>query len=421
MQVQVENVNPVTKRIKVTLSKEKVKSEVETLYRELQKTVTVKGFRKGKAPRNVLERLYKPRIDADVIQSLVRESYPKVIEEQKLAPVASPVIHESELKEGEDFSYTATVEVRPEFELPNYKGLAIAASEKSVSDADIDEQLKLLRERKATLVPMLEDRALALGDFAIIDYETFIAGSSQGKTEDTTVKVGDGQLLDEFEKTLPGLKVGETRSVDVDFPADHGNEQLAGKKVLYRVTLKDIKRQDIPELSEEFAKEVGAESLEDLKTKIRTELEGHRKEERKREIRGKILDQILEKLTMEIPPAMLDRQLRALYQSAQQVIGESGKALDRGGFDSLKDGLKTQAERRVRELLVLESIARVENLQVSEEDLNAQFEQVAQRYGQSAASVRAYYLQEGRINSLVNVLAEEKALDFLEKASTITG
>ncbi|HVO29575.1 MAG TPA: trigger factor, partial [bacterium] len=299
----------------------------------------------------------------------------------------------------------------------------IAVPSKPVTDADIDEQMKLLRERKATLVPMLEDRALVKGDFAVIDYETFIEGNaaSEGKTEDTTIKVGDDSLLDEFEASLPGMKVNETRAVEVQFPADHASEKLRGKKVLYRVTLKDIKKQELPEVTEEFAKEVGADSIEDLKKKIREELEQHRTDERKREVRNKILDAILGKTTMDVPPAMLDRQLQALYQSAQQVLGESGKVLDRGGFDSLRDGLKTQAERRVKELLVLEAISRVENLQVTEVDLNNQFESVAQRYNQSAASVRAYYLQEGRINALVNVLAEEKALDFLEKASTITG
>lgn len=423
MQVQVENVDAVTRRIKVTLPKERVSSELANVYKDLGRKVAVKGYRKGKAPRPVLERLYKPRVESDVIQQLVQESYPRIVEEHKLAPVASPVLHEAHLKEGEDFTYTATVEVKPQFDMPEYKGFSIEVPVQPVKDEEVEEQLKLLRERKAQVVPMLEDRPLAKGDFAVVDYETFIGGSPQreAKTEDTIVEVGGGQLIEEFENGLPGMRPGETRALDVDFPEEHADPKLAGKKVLYRVTLKEIKKRELPAADDEFAKEAGAENLEDLKNKIREELGRMREEERKREVRKQLVDRILEKASFEIPPAMLDRQLRQLYASAQQVLGQSGRALDHKSFDTLKSGLKEQAERRVRELLVMERISEAENIKVAEEDLQAQFEQVAQRYGQSPAAIRAYYMQEGRINGLVNVLAEEKVLDFLEKQSTITG
>ena len=421
MQVQVESVNPVTKRITVTVPADKVKATVEQRYNELGKVAQVKGFRKGKAPRRVLEQMYKPRVDSDVIQALVEDTYPKVLEEQKLSPVANPVIHETHLKDGEDFRYIATVEVKPQFDVPNYKGFNLKVTNKPVDDAAIDEQLKLLRERKSQLVPMLEDRPLAKGDFAVVDNETYVGGAptKDAHSEDVVLELGSDHLIEEFETGLPGMKVGETRAVEVTFPEDHGEEKLAGKKVLYRVTLKGIKKKEMPELSEEFAKEVGAESLDDLKTKIRAELTEHHEDERKRDLRTKLLDEILKGVTFDIPPAMLDRQLRALYESAQRVLGEQGRALDRASFENLQGGLKEQAERRVRELLVLEAISRVENLTVTEPDLDAHFERLAQRYQQPAAAVRAYYLQEGRINSLVNVLAEEKVLDFLEKQSSI--
>jgi trigger factor len=268
---------------------------------------------------------------------------------------------------------------------------------------------------------MLEDRVLAKGDFAVVDNETYVGGSAtrDAHAEDVVLEIGSDRLIDEFENNLPGMKVGETRSVEVQFPEDHAEEKLAGKKVLYRVTLKEIKKREMPELSEEFAKEVGAESIEDLKTKIREELTQHHAEDRKTEIREKLLDKILEKVTFDVPPAMLDRQLRALYDSAQRVLGEQGRVLDRASFENLKEGLKEKAERRVRELLILEAISTAEKLSVTEQDLDAHFETLAQKYQQPAPAVRAYYLQEGRINALVNVLAEEKVLDFLEKASQI--
>lgn len=422
MQVQVENVNPVTKRITVTVPAERVSSTIDKLYGDIAKVAQVKGFRKGKAPRRVLEQLYKPRIESDVIQTLVEDTYPKVLEEQKLSPVANPVINETHLKAGEDFRYTATVEVKPTFDLPNYKGHKIEVPAKPVGDKEVEEQLGLLRERKSQLVPMLEDRPLAKGDFAVVDNETFIGGAPtrDAESQDVVLELGGGQLIDEFESTLPGMKVGETRSVEVSFPEDHAEERLAGKRVLYRVTLKEIKKRELPELTEDFAKEVGADSLDDLKNKIRTELTEHHAEERKREIRTKLIDKLLENATFDVPPAMLDRQLRALYDSAQRVLGDQGRVLDRKSFDTLKEGLKEQAERRVRELLVLEAISRAENVSVTEGDLDAHFERLGQRYGQNPQAVRAYYMQEGRINALVNVMAEEKVLDFLEKASTIS-
>ena len=422
MQVQVENVNPVTKRITVTVPADRVQSTIDERYREIAKVAQVKGFRKGKAPRRILEQIYRPRVENDVIQALVEDTYPKVLEEQKLSPVANPVIHETHLKAGEDFRYTATVEVKPAFDLPEYKGFELKVPAKTAGDAEITEQLERLRERKAQLVPMLEDRPLAKGDFAVVDNETFIGGSPtrDAQSEDVTLEIGSGQLIDEFEEGLPGMRVGETRSLEVAFPEDHAEERLAGKKVLYRVTLKEIKKRELPTLDDDFAKEVGAEGLEDLKSKIRAELTQHHEEERKREIRTKLVDKILEKATFDVPPAMLDRQLRALYESAQRVLGEEGRALDRKTFENLQSGLKEQAERRVRELLVLEAISRAENVTIAEADLEAHFEQLGQRYQQSPAAVRAYYLQEGRIQALMNVLAEEKVLDFLEKASTIS-
>ena len=422
MQVQIESVDAVTRRITVVIPADKVKSEIDSMYQSIGKRAQVKGFRKGKAPRKVLEQLYRPQVENDVAQHLVQESYPKVLEEQKLSPVASPIIHETHLKQGEDFRYTATVEVKPVFDLPPYKGFEMKIPAKRVSEADVEEQLQKLRERKGTLVPMLEDRALAKGDFAIVDNETYIAGSPtrDAQSEDVTLEIGSGQLIEEFESGLPGMKIGETRSLEVQFPENHAEEKLAGKKVLYRVTLKDIKRRELPDLNDDFAKEVGAENLDDLRTKIRKELAEYRADERKKEIRVNLMDRVLDKLTLEVPPAMLDRQLRALYESAQRVLGDSGRVLDRKGFESLQEGLKGQAERRVKELLVLEGIARAENIQVNEADLNAHFEQLAARYNQPASSVRAFYTQEGRVQALVNVLAEEKVLDFIEKQSTIT-
>lgn len=422
MQVQVENVNPVTKRITVTVPADRVQSTIDERYRQIAKVAQVKGFRKGKAPRRILEQIYRPRVENDVIQALVEDTYPKVLEEQKLSPVANPVIHETHLKAGEDFRYTATVEVKPAFDLPSYKGHKIEVPAKAVGDKEIEEQLQMLRERKSQLVPMLEDRPLAKGDFAVVDNETFIGGAPtrDAHSEDVVLELGGGQLIEEFESALPGMKVGETRSVEVSFPEDHAEERLAGKRVLYRVTLKEIKKRELPELTEEFAKEVGADSLEDLKNKIRAELTEHHGEERKREIRTRLMDKVLENATFDVPPAMLDRQLRALYDSAQRVLGDQGRILDRKSFDTLKEGLKEQAERRVRELLVLEAISRAESITVTEADLDAHFERLGQRYQQNPQAVRAYYMQEGRISALVNVMAEEKVLDFLEKASTIS-
>ncbi len=421
MQVQVENVDGVTRRLKVVLPKERVETELEQVYRQLQRDVTVKGYRKGKAPRPVLERIYRPRVEADVTRQLVEQSYAKAVEEGKLSPVASPVIHETRLKRGEEFSYTATVEVKPAFELPGYKGFEVKVPRPPITDADVEEQVKGLAERRGQLVPVLEDRPVGGEDVAIVDYETFVGGapSREPKSEGVTLELGKGILIDEFERALPGMKIGETRAVEVAFPADHADEKLAGKRVLYRVTLKEIKRREIPAIDDAFAREVNAENLDDLRAKIRVEIEAHRAEERKKEVRRQLLDRVLEKLQVELPKAMVDRQLRALYQSAQNVLG-GDRVLDRRTFESLKDRLKSEAERRVRELLVLEAISAAEGLSVTEADVEAQFERIGQRYGQSPAAVRAFYMQEGRLPALVNMLAEEKTLDFLENASRIS-
>jgi trigger factor len=330
-------------------------------------------------------------------------------------------VSDTSIGEDNTLSYQALIEVYPEFELPAYTGLKVKVPASEVSNEEVDQQLESLQERNASLAPVFDDRPLAQGDFAVLDYVTTVVGTGEStEKENVTVEVGGGQLIDEFEAALPGMKPGDVREINVTFPDNFGDPKLAGQAVHYKVTLGSIKKKELPELDDELAKEVGADDLADLKAKIREELQEMHERKRRDEVQKKIMDQILEKLEFEVPPSVLQNQLRALHASAAQVLGENQMRMDKKAADDLKEQLRDQAERRAREVIVLERIIEAEGIQISEEDLAAEYQKMANAYQQPVASVAAYHEQSGRKSVLISQLREAKALDFLERNNKVT-
>jgi len=303
MQVKVTDESPVKKTLTVTLPKEKVAEKVEEAYRELKKNARVKGFRKGKAPRSVLERMYKNDVHTDVVGQLISESFADALAEADVKMIGQPSIEPPELKEGEDFSYDAVVEILPEIPDVDITGLTLTRNDYKVSEEEVDNQIELLRRNMGHLKPLEEERPAEKGDFVLIDYE-----GAEGKTnlpelertEDFTMELGSGKILKDFDEQLVGMKPGEKKRVKVRFPEDYSSANLAGKEVEFDVYLKEIREQVLPEVNDDLAKDLGEyESLDALKDEIRKNLQAGYDKRADQEVEEQIYRQLLDKVDFE--------------------------------------------------------------------------------------------------------------------------
>jgi len=272
MQISVESVNSIKKKLNFEIPAEKVSAEVDKAYAEIRKHAAVKGFRKGKVPMGLIEKHYGDKMADDVLKNLVQDTYFKAVTEQGLNPVSFPVIESDQLKPGQPFKYSATVEVFPDVELKDYLGLELAKEQLVVDEAAVAARLKEMQERLAQLAPAPEGHAAALGDFVIFDFKGTLDGVpfEGGEAEDFQLELGSGRFIPGFEEQLAGMTAGTSGTVKVTFPEGYGNETLSGKPAEFAVAIKEIKVKDLPELNDDFAKEFGEEfeTLDQLKAKL---------------------------------------------------------------------------------------------------------------------------------------------------------
>ncbi len=308
MKASIEEITPVKKRLTVQVEAEEVNRKIDEAYKELKKKARVDGFRPGKVPRNILERHFGDQVTQDVKRGLLSETLPRAFEETKIFPVVMPVIEDESLKAGEGYKYIALMEVRPQFELKDYMGLEVEKEIVSVSDETVNSQLEEIRRVNSRMKPLDEDRGIQNDDCAILEYEAFegerpIEGM---KGENFLVRVGNSQFHPEFEKGLLGLKSGESAEITVDFEQGHPNTKLAGKKVLFKVKVTDVKLMELPELNDDFAKSLGADfnDLESLKNRIREDIKGREEKRVDRELKRKLLERIAATVSFELPESL---------------------------------------------------------------------------------------------------------------------
>jgi len=420
MKVEIEQVSPIRKKMSVALPPELVDQEVDKAYLNLQKQVKIKGFRPGKAPLALLQRYFKAQVEEDVISALVQDSYPQALDETKMLPISQPIIEKGVLEKGTAFSYTASFEIKPEFDVQGYRGLQLEKEKLSVTEPDIEQQLKNLQDNHATL-KTVAGRAAQAGDCVVIDYEGTIeekpfAGSS---TKDHLIEIAPESFLPGFSEQLTGMKSGEEKAFSLEVPEKYAREDLAGKTVEFKVQLKEIKEKILPSLDDEFARDLGAYAdLADLKEKIRTSLTTHRQQQIEASLREKIACTLIEKNSLEVPPAMTEQQIKSMINNMQQRLYTQGVNIENLPYsiEKLSDIYKEPAEKQVRASLLLEAIAKKENLTVAAEDLEKRYQEIAQTLAQDVAAVKKAIDQE-----LIKAqLQEEKAIDFIVAHATVT-
>jgi len=425
MKASIEQITPVKKRLTVEVEAEEVNRKIEEAYRELKKRAKVAGFRPGKAPRNILQRYYGEQVTQEVKRGLMSETLPQALEETKAFPVAMPLIENESLKEGEGYTFVALMEVRPEFELKDYMGLEMEREIVSVSDEAVNSQIEEIRRINSRLKPLEEARGIRNDDCAVLEYEAFEGDKPiEGmKAQNFLVRVGSNQFHPEFEKGLLGLKAGESAEITVDFLPEQGNAKLAGKKVTFKVKVTDVKLMEVPELNDEFAKNLGADfnDLEALKKRIREEIKTREEKRADRELKKRLLDKIGESVTFDLPESLVESEMKYAIETVKQNLIRMGSNLEKSGFteEKVREDFRAASEKRVKDLLLLGEIARQNDLSLSELEVDEGFADLAKGIGQDPKVVRQYYEAKGLLEGFRDRLLEEKTLNYLVEGAKI--
>ncbi|MGE0085369.1 MAG: trigger factor [Desulfococcaceae bacterium] len=424
MQVSVENLSTVKKVLHIEIPEEDVSREIDKAYDELRKTASVKGFRPGKATRAVLERLYRKDVNADVCSRLIQESFGNAIREKQLNIVGQPDISTPEIRYRETYRYDAKVEVAPELEDIDFKGLKLKKNLYRVGDHEVEGQLQMLRRNLVQHKPIAETRPVREGDFVLMDYEGFRNGSPfEGiqKTENYTMKIGSGQIAKEIDENLIGMNPGEKKEIAVNFPQDHAKKDLAGQNIIFHVALKEIREEYVPEIDDALAKNFGKyETLEQLKEAVVKNLEEGYSKRSEQEIREQVFSSLIGRRDFEVPDALVEYELQSIIAEAEQSFSYHNIKMEDIGItrESLAEKYRPLAVKQVKRHLILGKIIAQEKLSVSEEETDKAVEEMAETFQQPAEEVKKYYRENpDKLEYFRHTLLEKKAIRLIIDSS----
>lgn len=425
MSFKVEELGKSMVKLTIEVAAEEFEKAMETAYQKNKNKLSVQGFRKGKAPRAMIEKMYGAGIFyEDAANELIPDAYEKAAVESGLDIVSRPEIDLVQVEKGKEFIFTAEVAVKPEVTLGKYKGVTVAKADLTVSDEEVTAELDRVREQNARILTV-EDRPVADGDEAVIDFEGFVDGVAfaGGKGEDYKLVIGSHSFIDTFEEQLIGKSIGEEVEVNVTFPTEYHAEELAGKPALFKVTIKAITAKELPELDDEFAVDVSEfDTLAEYKEDIKKNLLEKKEKEAKFAKEDAVVDKIIEDATMEIPDAMIDTQTRQMAEEYAQRLQMQGLNLEQyfkfTGMtaNSFMENLKPQALKRIQCRLVLEAIVKAENIEVSEEELDKEFDTMAQNYRMEKEKL-VELVGEKEKEQIKMDIAVQKAVDFVRDAA----
>ena len=425
MKVEIEKTSPIERKILFEIPGDVVSQEVESAYRTLNRNVKLKGFRPGKAPRSILERYYKNQVQEEVVSKLIKDSYGKAVEEYHLAPVVAPTVLDHTFDAGKDFKYSVTVEVKPEVTVEGYSGLEVEKPAVTVSEEEIQARLKELQETHAQLKPLATQRPIQAKDFVIIDFEGFHSGRPlEGwKAQDHLVEAGSKTLVGELDVQLLGLSQNEERNIELTLPETYSKKELAGQKIDIHIKVKEIKEKILPPLDDEFAKDVGKfNTLAELRVRLCQNIEEEKHAQADRVAKEKLLAMLVEKHAFAVPKSMVERHVQNLIARTELRMARQGMKLEEANLDrqKLHDSFLPGAEKDVRGSLILEKIAEMEKLSVSEAEVTGRFEKMAAQLNQRVEALKSYYQKEGLLEEFRAQILEEKTLDFLLSQSKVT-
>jgi len=420
MKVNVEDVSGVKKILHIEVPAEKVTEEVDTAYSTLKKNAKVKGFRPGKAPRSVLERLYRKDVNADVASKLIQSSFADAMQETKLNIIGSPQVDPPELDAKGPYAYDAVVEVSPDLDDIEISGMELKRTRYAVGDDEVDVQLKVLQQNMAKQVKIEEERALQKDDFAVIDYEGFRNGKpyeATAKTENFTLKIGENRFTGEFDEKLIGMNPGETREVTVKFPEDYFNEQLQNQQIDFTVMLREIRKEVISPLDDEFAKSLGKfETLEDLKNVIKENLKQGYDKRMEQELNEQIFSNLIDKTSFELPEILVNYELDQIISDTERRFSYQNISMEEVGLteEKLRQQYRETAENQARRHILLSKVIDQEKLECSAEELDNGFADMAKNFNQPVEQVKSFYAQNNeQLEFFKHTLLEKKAIKLI--------
>ena len=421
MSVQVENLEKNMAKLTIEVSEDKLEEALQKAYLKQKNKISLPGFRKGKVPRNMIEKMYGPEIFfEDAANMLIQENYGAAVDESGADIVSRPSIDVTQIEKGKPFIFTAEVAVRPEVKLGKYMGVTVTKIDTTVTDEEVDEAVEKERNNNARTITV-EDRAIENGDTAVIDFEGFVDGVpfEGGKGENHSLEIGSHSFIDTFEDQLIGKNTGDEVEVNVTFPEEYHAADLAGKPAMFKVKIHEIKAKELPELDDEFAQEVSEfDTLAEYKENLKKNIAERKEAEARRTKEDEAIRKIVEKSSMEIPDAMIDTQVETMIEEFAQRIAQQGLSFEQymqfSGMtmDKMKDQVRPEAISRIESSLVLEQIAKDENIEVSDADVDAEIDKMASMYGMEADKIKEY-MGDAEKESMKKDLAIQKAVDLI--------
>ena len=418
-----ENANEV--KLEITIEAEKFENAMKKVYFQNAKYFNIPGFRKGKAPMNIVEKYYGAQIFyEDAFNEVATESYDEALKENKIEAVSRPTVDIKQMEKGKDVIFTAVVQTKPEVELGKYKGIDLKKVEYTVEDKDIEHELGHMQEHNSRLVS-IDDRALENGDIATIDFEGFVDGVAfdGGKAEGHELEIGSGAFIPGFEDQLVGMNIDEEKEIKVTFPKEYFSNDLAGKEAMFKVKLHEIKKKELPELDDEFAKDVSEfDTLEELKASIKEKLEKDNEQKAKYETEDAAIKAVCEKVKVEIPSGMVEMEVENMLKDFEQRLAYQGLKMEQylkmigKTEEEVKKEYEPQAIEAIKSRLTLEAIIKAEKIEATEKEITEKLEEMAKNYGKKVEEISdnenlKKYIKEG--------IESEKAIDYIVKNAKI--
>ena len=423
MSYTVENLEKSMAKITITVSAEAFEEAMVKSYNKNKKNISIQGFRKGKAPRKMVEKLYGPEVFyEDAANFAIPDAYEEAAKESGLEIVSRPEIDVVDIGKGKEFVFTATVAVKPEVTLGEYKGIEVEKKVVKVVAADVNAEIDKVREQNSRMITV-DDRGIKKDDTAVIDFEGFVDGEpfQGGKGEDYPLVIGSHSFIDTFEDQLIGKKTGDEVEVNVTFPEEYHEASLKGKPALFKVTVKEIKKKELPKLDDEFASEVSEfETLKEYKASVKKTLTERKKEEAKREKENAVVEKVVENITVEIPEPMIEEQTQQMIQEFAGRLSGQGLSFEQymqmTGMtpDALMGQMKPEAEKRIRTRLALEAIVKEEKIKATAKDIDKEIENMASMYQMEVDKVKEM-IGDREKEQIAEDLAVQKAVDFIVK------
>ena len=421
MSVQVEKLEKNMAKLTVEVSAEDFKAAIKKAFNKNKNRFAIPGFRKGKAPQAMIEKMYGEGVFyEDAADEAINASYAEAMKESGLDIVSRPEVTIEKIGKDEPFVYSALVAVKPEVTLGQYKGVEVEKADASVSAEDVEAELKKVQEQNARLLTV-EDRGVEDGDQTVIDFEGFVDGKGfeGGKAEDYPLTIGSHSFIDTFEEQLIGKKIGEECEVNVTFPTEYHAADLAGKPATFKVTVKEIKVKELPELNDEFASEVSEfDTLDEYKKDVEKKLAEKKEIEANSKNEDAVVAKVVENATMEIPDKMIDAQAENMVQDMARRMQSQGLSLDMYlkytgmTVEQMKEQARPDAGKRIRTRLVLEAVAKAENIQISDEKVDEEVAKMAEAYKMEVEKLKSY-MSESDVKQMKEDLAVQQAVDLL--------